>query len=63
MISGKEINRDRMEAVYKQPEWQVKQERKRLKAEKNKRHPRKREAQTWVVVDRSQTQREGDRSA
>ena len=47
----------------KQPEWQVKQERKRLKAEKNKKHPRKREAQTWVVVDPSQIQSEGGRSA
>ena len=43
--------------------WQVKQERKRLKAEKNKKHPRKREAQTWVVVDRSQIQSEGGRPA
>ncbi|MGD0952373.1 MAG: hypothetical protein ABR985_08250 [Methanotrichaceae archaeon] len=47
-----------MEAV-----WQVKQERKRLKAEKNRKHPRKRAAQTWVVVDRSQVQSEGGRPA
>jgi len=47
-----------MEAV-----WQVKQEQKRLKAEKNRKHPRKRAAQTWVVVDRSQVQREGGRHA
>jgi len=33
--------------------WQVKQERKRLKAEKNRKHPRKRAAKTWVAVDRS----------
>ena len=37
-------------------DWQVKQERRRLKAEKNKNHPRKREAKTWVVADRSQIQ-------
>ncbi|MGD0954513.1 MAG: hypothetical protein ABR985_19360 [Methanotrichaceae archaeon] len=38
--------------------WQVKQERKRLKAEKNRKHPRKRATKTWVVVDRSQVQSE-----
>jgi hypothetical protein len=43
--------------------WQVKQERKRSKAEKSKKHPRKREAKTWVVVDRSQIQSEGGRPA
>ena len=49
---------DRMEAV-----WQVKQELRRLKAEKNRKHPRKRDAQTWVVVDRPQIQSEGGRPA
>jgi len=58
MIAEKKLTENRMEAV-----WQVKQERKRLKAVKNKKHPRKREAQTWVVVDRSQIHREGGRPA
>jgi hypothetical protein len=56
MIREKNYQRNRMEAV-----WQVKQERKRLKAEKNKKHPRKRATQTWVVVDHSQIQSEGGR--